>query len=276
MKTIIIILCVLLGLLFLWVLALCAKRKKADFWGLAAFDYAHRGLHDSNKGIPENSLLAFRLAAEHGYGAELDVHLSKDKRLVVMHDESLIRTAGVDRKICDMTAQELSAVRLEGTQEKIPFLEEILPMFAGKTPLVVEIKTKGRNSAELTRLTCEMLDQYPDVRYCMESFDPRVLLWLRRHRPDVIRGQLSANFIKDRNNLSLPLAFLLKNLLMNFITLPHFVAYKQEDRNGLSFRLCRAIWGVQEFNWTIRSEQVADAAKRDGRLVIFEHCRPKR
>ena len=264
----------LLGVVLLWLLALRAKRKKEDFYGLAAYAYAHRGLHDSAGKIPENSLTAFRRAAEYGYGAELDVHLSKDGRLVVMHDESLLRTAGADRKICDLTAQELSGYRLEGTDEPIPYLEQVLELFNGKTPLVIEIKTKGGNAGVLTQKVCDMLDNYPDVRYCIESFDPRVLFWLRRHRPEIVRGQLSCNFIKERNNLVLPLAFLLTNLLLNFLTLPHFVAYKLEDRNGLSFRLCRLIWGVQEVNWTITRQEDAKEAVADNRIVIFEHCRP--
>ena len=141
---------VLLLLGLLWLLALCAKRRKSGFFGLESYHYAHRGLHDSRQGVPENSLSAFRLAVQAGYGAELDVHLSRDGRLVVMHDESLKRTAGVERNICDMTAQELDACRLEGTEEKIPYLEEVLPLFAGKTPLVVEIKPCKGNHARLT------------------------------------------------------------------------------------------------------------------------------
>ena len=135
MKLGIIVFSSLVILLLLWVLSLRGKRKKAGFFGLAAYHYAHRGLHGD--GVPENSLQAFRLAAENGYGAELDVHLSKDGRLVVMHDESLMRTAGVERNIADCTAAELSEMRLEGTAQKIPYLEEVLPIFAGKTPLII-------------------------------------------------------------------------------------------------------------------------------------------
>lgn len=264
----------LAGLLLLWVLALCAKRKKKGFYGFLAYTYAHRGLHNSKEGIPENSLGAFHRAAQCGYGAELDVHLSKDGRLVVIHDESLLRTAGEDRNICDLTEKELSAYRLEGTEEPIPYLEQVLEVFRGKAPLVIEIKTKGSNASQLTEKVCRMLDEYPDVRYCIESFDPRVLVWLRKHRPTIIRGQLSCNFVRERNNLALPLAFLLTNLLGNFLTLPHFVAYKLEDRKNLSFRLCRLIWGVQEINWTITRQEDAKEASKDGRGVIFEHCRP--
>lgn len=275
MKIVWIVLCVLAALTLLWALSLCCKRRKPGFFGLSDWHYAHRGLHDAKNGVPENSLLAFHRAVEHGYGAELDVHLTKDGRLVVMHDESLKRTAGVDRKLCDMTAGELAACHLEDTEEKIPYLEEVLPIFEGKTPLVVEIKPCGRNHAELTRLTCELLDCYPKLNYCIESFDPRVLWWLRRHRPEIVRGQLSCNFLRDRNGLMLPAAFLLTNLMTSFLTAPHFIAYRFSDRKNASLRLSRRLWGVQEFSWTIRSAEDAKTALDDGCLIIFEHCVPE-
>ncbi|MBQ6431408.1 MAG: glycerophosphodiester phosphodiesterase [Oscillospiraceae bacterium] len=276
MKTVLIILlCLLLLLAVLILLLPIGKRKKRGFYGLAAYSYAHRGLHDIERGLPENSLRAFRLAAEYGYGAELDVHLSKDGRLVVMHDESLKRTAGVDRNIADCTAQELDCLRLQGTDEKIPYLEEVLPIFEGRTPLVIEIKAFNKNHAELTQRVCELLDRFPKLQFCIESFDPRVLLWLKKRRPAIVRGQLAANFIKERSGLSPITALLLTHLCMNALTLPHFVAYRFEDRACLGAAVSRRVWGVQEFSWTLRTVQAVNESKKNGALPIFEHCRPE-
>lgn len=275
MKTaLIILLCLALLLALLLLFLPIGRRKKKGFYGLAAYSYAHRGLHDIKHGLPENSLRAFRLAAEYGYGAELDVHLSRDGRLVVMHDESLLRTAGVDRKICDCTAQELDALHLEGTDEKIPYLEEVLPIFEGRTPLVIEIKAFGKNHADLTQKVCALLDRFPKLQFCIESFDPRVLLWLKKRRPEIIRGQLAANFLRERSGLSLPVAFLLTHLCMNALTLPHFVAYKFQDRACLGAVISRRVWGVQEFSWTLRTEREVTQSKKNGALPIFEQCRP--
>ena len=273
MKTVLIVLLAVALLAALWLLSLRGKRKKSGFFGLEKWHYAHRGLHGD--GVPENSLQAFRLAVQNGYGAELDVHLSRDGRLVVMHDESLKRTAGVGRNIADCTAAELEQMRLEGTAQKIPYLEEVLPIFAGKAPLVIELKPAGGNHAALSKAVCAMLDGYPTLRFCIESFDPRVLLWLKKHRPDIVRGQLSCNFLRDRSGLHLPLALLLTELTMNFLTVPHFVAYKFADRGRLSLRVCKRLWGVQEFSWTITDELDAKTAMQDGSILIFEHCRPK-
>ena len=273
MKTVLIVLSALALLAALWLLSLRGKRKKAGFFGLEKWHYAHRGLHGD--GVPENSLQAFQLAVQNGYGAELDVHLSRDGRLVVMHDESLKRTAGVERNIVDCTAAELDQMRLEGTAQKIPYLEEVLPIFAGKAPLVIELKPTGGNHAALSKAVCAMLDGYPTLQFCIESFDPRVLLWLKKHRPDIVRGQLSCNFLRERSGLHLPLALLLTELSMNFLTVPHFVAYKFADRGRLSLRVCKRLWGVQEFSWTITDEREAKTAAQDGAILIFEHCRPK-
>ena len=81
-----------------------------------------------------NSLPAFRRAMEHGYGVELDVHLTGDGRLAVIHDKNLKRTAGVDAEVSSLSAAELKNFRLEGTGETIPLLEEVLPMFQGGPP----------------------------------------------------------------------------------------------------------------------------------------------
>ncbi len=256
----------------LWLLMLRTKRKKADFFGLAKYHYAHRGLHGN--GVPENSMAAFRLAAERGYGAELDVHLTKDRQLVVVHDESLERIAGVQRKVEECTYEELQAYRLEGTQEKIPRLQEVLPLFEGKTPLIIEIKAVKGNHAELTRRVCELLVNFPKLQFCIESFDPRVVRWLKKHRPEFIRGQLSRNFIRNRNHLPILPAVLLTGLALNFLTVPHFIAYRFEDRQRLSLRICRSVWGVQEFSWTIRNKADAKTVLDDGVPIIFEYFEP--
>lgn len=274
MIIVLIVLLVLLLTAALYLLGLIGARKHPKMSLLASYHYAHRGLHDSKLHIPENSLRAFRLAVEKGYGAELDVHLSKDGKLVIMHDESLLRTANVDKNIADCTAEELNEMLLEFTDEKIPYLEEVLPLFAGKTPLIIELKPVNGNHAALARKTCAMLRQYPDLQFCIESFDPRVLYWLRKNQPNIVRGQLSCNFLKERHDLVFPAAFALTNLMTNFVTRPHFVAYKFEDRKQISMRICKKLWGIQEFDWTIRCIEDAQTAINDGAIIIFEYCHP--
>lgn len=259
-------------LILLWLLALRCRSGHSMWAKLDRFRYAHRGLHDKEHGIPENSLAAFRRAVEHGYGAELDVHLTRDGRLAVIHDDSLLRTAGVDVKESTLTSKQLAQYRLEGTDEKIPFLEEVLPLFEGKAPLIVELKVEG-NAAALAQATCEMLDRY-QVDYCIESFHPLAVRWLKQNRPEICRGQLSQNFLRDRSGLGWPAAFAMTHLLTSFLTVPDFIAYNHEDRQRLSLKLARRVWKVREASWTIRTPEVLAACEQDNCTPIFERFLP--
>lgn len=257
----------------LYVLSMKTRRCPANgFYGkIGQLHYAHRGLHAIQAGIPENSIRAFRLAANNGYGAELDVRLSRDGKLVVMHDESLKRTTGANANVSAVNAQVLSQLTLEGTREKVPFLEDVLPLYVGKSTLLIELKTENGNHEELAEAVIDLLRQYPGLNYMIESFDPRVLLWLKKHHPEIIRGQLAEDFFKDPEcNLNWPLRFVLTNLMTNIITQPDFIAYKYEDRDNLAPGLCRKIWGPKLFWWVVSSQEEANSLMRAGDTIIFE------
>ncbi len=269
---------ILLGLfvlIFLLYLLCLRCNKRRDWSKFRGRRFAHRGFHNKPD-IPENSLPAFRRAVQCGFGAELDVHLMRDGHLAVIHDASLKRTAGADVLVEDLTAEELRQYKLEGTEHHIPLLEEVLPVFAGKAPLIVELKAERGNADALAAAACKLLDKYK-VDYCVESFDPRCLMWLWQNRPDVVRGQLSENFTRHGDGKDLPGAvrWVLSNLLLNCRTRPDFIAYRFEDRSALSVKLCRGLYGAQEFSWTIRSREDMAAAEEAGALPIFECFDPR-
>ena len=269
---------ILLGLfvlIFLLYLLCLRCNKRRDWSKFRGRRFAHRGFHNKPD-IPENSLPAFRRAVQCGFGAELDVHLMRDGHLAVIHDASLKRTAGADVLVEDLTAEELRQYKLEGTEHHIPLLEEVLPVFAGKAPLIVELKAERGNADALATAACKLLDKYK-VDYCVESFDPRCLMWLWQNRPDVVRGQLSENFTRHGDGKDLPGAvrWVLSNLLLNCRTRPAFIAYRFEDRDSLSLKLCRSLYGAQEFSWTIRSREDMAAAEEAGALPIFECFDPR-
>ena len=239
---------------------------------LRGWAYAHRGLH--SEGVPENSMAAFRAALEGGYGIELDIHLMKDGNLAVIHDASLKRTAGADVQIEDLTAEDLENYRLEGTDEKIPLFKDVMALYEGKAPMIVEVKPMNINHDILAEAACEILKDYKGV-YCMESFDPRCVRWLRKNRPEIIRGQLTENFVANDDKLHPAIRFLLTHNLMNFGTVPDFVAYKFADRkDSFTTTLCRNVWDIQGVSWTIRSQEDFDIAVQEGWLPIFEGFTP--
>jgi len=267
-----IFLILLVALFLLYVLSTLCRRGQKKMKDLRRWGYAHRGLH--GKGVPENSMAAFRKALDGGYGIELDVHLLADGELAVIHDASLKRTAGADVTVEDLTLEQLSQYRLEGTEETIPSFREVLALFDGKAPLIVELKPNRGNCARLAKATCELLDQF-SCQYCIESFDPRCLLWLKKHRPDVIRGQLTESFLRNPKS---PLPWILKLVLThqmeNFLVRPDFVAYKFADRKRLSNFLVRKLWGAQGVTWTITSQADYDTAVAEGWIPIFEGFEP--
>ena len=266
-----IILAAVLVLALLWLVLLTPRRGAPGWEALAHVRYAHRGLHSLTAGRPENSMAAFRAAAELGYGAELDVHLMKDGSLAVVHDSCLKRVCGREAVIEELTAAELADYPLQGTAETIPLLEEVLEVFAGRRPLIIELKAERGNAAALTDAVMARLEGWQGT-YCIESFHPAVLLRLKEKYPWVIRGQLSENFLRggEVHGLSLPARFALTNLLTTGLTRPDFVAYRWQDRGNLSLRLMRGLYGVHEVGWTVRDHAVMDELAEDGVTSIFE------
>lgn len=256
----------------LFILALAGRTGHKNMDELSRWSYAHRGLHGD--GVPENSLAAFKLAVWKGYGSELDVHLMQDGNLAVIHDSLLKRTTGRDGRIEDLTVKALAYCNLEGTFQTIPTLQEVLEVYNGKAPLIIELKTEDGNYAQLCQATCDALEGYPGL-YCIESFDPRCIKWLKENKPHIIRGQLAANFIKDTSTkLSFPIRIALTNLLMNFMAAPDFVAYKFEDRKSPARWLCEKVWNVQQVSWTLRTLKQYDTAVQEGAIPIFEGFEP--
>lgn len=235
--------------------------------------YAHRGLH--NDEFPENSMKAFQLALDHDYGIELDVHLSKDEIPIVFHDFDLKRMCNVDENINNLTYEELKALKLANSNEKIPRLVDVLDLINGKVPLIIEIKARARDDFNLLcDKTSEVLDEYKGT-YCIESFNPIVLLWFKRFKPQVIRGQLSTDFIRDKFKEDSISNLLLTYLLLNFQTKPDFIAYNHIYKNNLSLKICRNLYKTMTFAYTIKTEDELEKSKDDFHLFIFENFHPK-
>ena len=116
--------------------------KREKWQHLTGWDYAHRGLHDNEHGIPENSMAAFQRAVDKGYGIELDVHLTADNQLVVFHDDTLTRMCGINKKISGFLYSYLQQLRLLGTGEGIPLFKDVLALVDGKVPLIIELKVR--------------------------------------------------------------------------------------------------------------------------------------
>lgn len=258
-------------ILFIIALILIKPGKKRDTSYFHNKMYAHRGLHDDV--VPENSLTAFRLARENGYGVELDVQMTKDGQLVVFHDGNLKRVCGVDGFLRDYTYEELQQFSLKGTQEKIPLFSTVLNTL-GTTDLICEIKgDNGNKNYVICQKTYEALLQYPG-RYCVESFSPYLVKWFKDNHNEIIRGQLSCDFVKEKS-VSFPVAFAMTHLLVNCISRPDFVAYKHQDTDAFGFKFCKTFFKPFLVTWTAKGEAEQLKAWEIFDAVIFEKNPPK-
>lgn len=228
-------------------------------------NFAHRGLHTKDGSAPENSLPAFEAAALMGYGVELDVHLTADDKVVVFHDDNLERMCGDPRKIENLTYAELQEFSLGNTDCKIPLLSEVLDVLSEK-PIILEIKRGSRNNL-LCALTLAQIQEYKGP-ICVESFDPFIVGWFKKNAPHILRGQLSCEK-SQLTGISKPTAFMLSNLLTNFIARPNFIAYGI-GKKPLTVKLCEKM-GAMKVAWTSKSE----ANELGNDAVIFEHYLPR-
>ena len=242
---------------------------------LLATDYAHRGLHDDS--IPENSLGAFKNALDHSYGIEIDVQLSSDGEIFVFHDKSVARMCGAKKDLTSMTSEEIKQLRLLGTQEQIPTLNEVLTLIDGRVPLLIEIKYYANNE-KLCEALAEVLDDYIGS-FAIQSFDPRILRYFKKYRPRFARGQLVSKSDKKSNKKSSEdqnpiVVFALTHLLLNFLSRPDFISIQANHTKELGFVLATEAFHAKGFIWTVRKEKHHHYFKRQGYFSIFEKFMP--
>ncbi len=266
-----IVLAVLIVLLAGWIaLILPGRSQRAQRAPFAGRAYAHRGLYQADQSIPENSLSAFRLAAEAGYGIELDVQLTKDRVVVVFHDDSLLRACGVDARVDSLTFAELEKLPLFGSEQRIPRLTSVFDAVGGRVPLIVELKAGG-DWKQLCELTRGHLAAYRGDA-CVESFHPLLVRWYYKNAPKILRGQLSEPYRHSSKSLAWFQSFAMSRLLTNALTRPQFIAYRLGPK-CFSARLCECV-GAMKVCWTAREACAHETLMRRNDAVIFEHYRP--
>ena len=259
-----------LALFALWLFLVAPRaRKKAVQPFLRP--YAHRGLW--GEGLPENSLGAFRKAAEMGFAIELDIQLSSDGEVMVFHDYTLDRVCDRAGKICDLDAAELGNIPLNGIEnEHIPTLREVLAAVAGRVPLLIELKGESGDTS-LVPAALKVLEGYEGA-WCMESFNPLLLRAVKRKAPHVVRGLLSTNLLKEKKNGSKLLNFALSAHLFNFLCRPNFLAFDGHYPRRLGLRAGLALFGAAPFVFTMRNEADYRHFLQKGVAPIFDSFLP--
>lgn len=220
---------------------------------------AHRGIQ--NDDTIENTIPAFSLAVSKKIPIEFDIHILKDGKLVVFHDDTLKRLIGIDKKIEDYTYEELKKITFLNTNIHIPLLEEVLNIVDGRVLLVIEIKrSKIMNYREYCLKIIEVLKKY-SYSFVVKSFDVRIVNWFLHHT-NYMTGLLIANRKKSIYDRLMRSRFLLSTIK------PHFLSV---DFNLLD---CRTIKEYRLDNpvmaWTIRSYEVLDCVKNKADSYLIE------
>lgn len=155
---------------------------------------AHRG---ASKEAPENTLAAFSRAIDDMADyIELDVQMTSDGYIVVMHDTSAYRTTGVVKNISDMTYEEVRSLdagywfseKYKG--EKVPSFEEVLNLAKGKVKLNVEIKSSSE-SETVAKKVVKLIQKYSMQDECViTSFDYDALIAVKNIDKDIQTGYI--------------------------------------------------------------------------------------
>lgn len=208
---------------------------------------AHRGIH--NEAIPENSMKAFSLALKKNIPIEFDVHILKDKNIVVFHDDNLKRMTNKDKFIKECTYEEIKDLKLKNTDEKIPLLKDVLKLVGGKVLLDIELKMDVTDHS-LEDGLIEILKDY-NGEVILKSFDYRKVKYLKKHTNYKI-GLL----IKRMSGFK---DFIIRNINFNILIKPDFLAC---NKNMLD---CKSVKTFKKdiYIWTIKNKDELKIYKSD-------------
>lgn len=156
------------------------------------------------------------------------------------------------------------------TSYKVPLLDDVLEIMAGRVPILVEVKSGSlmdRTGPALLR----SLSSYSGP-VAVQSFDPRVIMWMKKNAPHVIRGQISSAF----SDAQLPAIqkWLLRSMLLNVLTRPQFIAFNIDAMPSVFVSLWRSNLRVPFLLWIVRTREQVREAQRYHANMIFEEVRP--
>ena len=230
--------------------------------GLLALSYAHRGLHGPQ--VVENSRAAFAAAIARGHGIEFDVQASRDGDAFVFHDSHCARLTGETGAVADRSSDDLRRIRLNGCDETMPALSEILALIASRVPLLIEVKAPGREVQRLCLSVFRALDGYRGPVGVM-SFNPEVGRWFATHAPRVVRGLVVSE--RGKRGARGPIE---RNLAL-WRARPDFLAYDVRDLPSRFAARARGR-GLPVLTWTVRSQAERDVAALHADQIIYEDC----
>ncbi len=236
---------------------------KPDIDWLTARPIAHRGLHDLNNTCWENTLTAFKHAAERNYSIECDVQLSRDGVAIVFHDYVLKRLTGIDGNASELTAADLADLQIGGTGDQIPTLADMLNLVGGRVPIVIELKGNFGHDAGLLAAVASALKGYSGPVAVM-SFAHWLVRGFHDEMPDIPAG-LVVEGTKPRE------------LEAHFSMLAHdpdFISVDVEDLPNPFITVVREKLGLPVITWTVKDARTVALTRAHADQMTFEGFDP--
>ena len=247
--------------------------KYAPAW-LTARPIAHRGLHDAEQGLIENTPSAAAAAIAGRYGIEADLQISADGEAMVYHDDTLGRLTDGVGALRDLSAAALKRVPFRATADRMIELGDLLDLVAGRVTLLIEIKSRFDGDLRLAARAAAVLAPYRGPVAVMSS-DPAPIIEMRRIAPHIVRGIVAGRRHPPQfwKFLSRAQRFELAFLLHGRMSRPGFLAYRVDGLATVMPRAARLLFELPVLAWTVRSAQDRAVAARFADQVIFEGFR---
>lgn len=224
---------------------------------------AHRGYHDLNKAVWENTLSAFSRAVEAGFAIECDLHYASNGVPVVFHDEDLERLCNLKGDVRERTSGELGLIAIGGTKDKVPTLKQLLDLVQGKVPLVLELKGREADDEGFAEAVLEVLEGY-EGKVGLMSFDH----WLLKDLKDLnapypigltANGNTPEEYATHEKAMELGLDF----ISYYYADLPNPFISGQRNK------------GIPVITWTVRDEEARKRTFDNADQMTFEGFDPR-
>lgn len=224
---------------------------------------AHRGYHDQNKFVWENTLSAFSRAVEAGFAIECDLHYASDAVPIIFHDENLERLCSMQGDIRDRTSQELGLLSVGGTKDKIPTLKQLLDLVKGKVPLVLELKGREADDEGFAETVLEVLEGY-EGKVALMSFDHWLLRDLKAlNAPYPLGLTAGGNTPEDFAGHEAAMEIGLDFISYFFADIPNSFITAQREK------------GIVVITWTVRDETALKYSFENADQITFEGFDPR-
>lgn len=230
---------------------------------LTARPIAHRGFHDMNQSVYENTLSAFERAVAADFAIECDLQYVADCVPVVFHDGTLKRLCTIDGDVRSKLSSELAQLSIGGTADRIPTFARMLEAVAGRVPLVIELKGREGDDEGFAATVLDMLEGY-DGKVALMSFNA----WLLKDLKD-LDAPYPLGLTADGTS---PEALARHEEVMGYGL--DFISYcihhlPNPFVDGLRSR------GIPVITWTVREQAEREATERYGDQMTFEGFDPR-